>query len=240
MAVADAHADSRHSCCGGSGSDSHLAALTSACRVLRRRCSGRSACNCRVGLGYPPEVIEKWRRGAEGSEYTGKAVQSLTRKGWQARHDLKGKYGNLDHIVSGPGGVFLLDSKNLSGTARIEDGVFRVHFDVSPINDYSLTRLPRWMNGAAFGLREELHARLGWIVDVVPVVVVCGYFPQRIEDCDGVACVALDALVDWLEQQPTRLSDRDAVTVAAAINDLPLAEFPETPRSTRTTNDSRP
>src|SRR5438093_1031135 len=98
----------------------------------------------------PPEVIEKWRRGAEGERQTEKAVRSLTRKGWHARHDLKGKYGNLDHIVSGPGGVFLLDSKNLSGTVRVEEGVFSVHFDASPINDYSLTRLPRSMKGAAF------------------------------------------------------------------------------------------
>jgi hypothetical protein len=189
----------------------------------------------------PPEVIEKWRRGADGERQTGKALHVLTRRGWDARHDLKGKYGNLDHIVSGPGGVFLLDSKNLSGTARIEDGVFSVHFDASPINDYSLTRLPQSMRGAAFGVREQLRKRLGWIVDVVPVVVVCGYFPQRVECCDGVACVSVEALADWLEQQPRRLSERDAAAVAAAISDLPIAEpVPAAPKSARATSRSRP
>jgi hypothetical protein len=173
----------------------------------------------------PPEVIEKWRRGAEGERQTERALRSLRRKGWRARHDLQGKYGNLDHVVHGPSGVFLLDSKNLSGTVRIEEGVFTVHFDASPINDYSLTRLPRSMKGAAFGLRERLLERLGWIVDVVPVVVVCGNFPQRVANCDGVSCVAVDELAEWLEAQPRRLSDGDIVTVGAAINDLPAAEL---------------
>lgn len=172
----------------------------------------------------PPEVIEKWRRGAEGERQTERALGSLRKQGWRAYHDLQGKYGNLDHVVHGPGGVFLLDSKNLSGTVRVEEGVFTVHFQASPINDYSLTRLPRSLKGAAFGLRERLRERLGWIVDVVPVVVVCGNFPQRIANCDGVACVAVDALADWLEAQPRRLSDRDIVTVGSAINDLPAAE----------------
>jgi hypothetical protein len=126
----------------------------------------------------------------------------------------------------------------LSGTVRIEDGVFAVHFEATPINDYSLTRLPRWMRGAAFGVREQLRERLGWIVDVVPVIVVCGYFPQRVDDCDGVPCVAVDALADWLDEQPKRLSARDAVAVASAINDLPIAEsLPATPSGTAATTD---
>jgi hypothetical protein len=171
----------------------------------------------------PPEVIAKWGRGAEGERRTAKAIRSLKRNGWNARHDLQGKYGNLDHVVFGPGGVFLLDSKNLSGTIRIEEGVFTVHFEASPINDYSLTHLPRWMHGAASGLRGRLQEQLGWIVDVDPVVVVCGSFPQRVAQCDGVVCVAVDALADWLVAQPRRLSDGDRAAVASAINDLPSA-----------------
>lgn len=171
----------------------------------------------------PPEVIAKWGRGAEGERRTGKAIRPLKRRGWDSRHDLQGKYGNLDHVVFGPGGVFLLDSKSLSGTARVEEGVFAVHFEASPINDYSLPHLPRWMHGAASGLRDRLREKLGWIVDVDPVVVVCGNFPQRIAQCAGVAFVAVDALADWLETQPRRLSDGDRAAVAAAINDLPSA-----------------
>jgi Nuclease-related domain len=171
----------------------------------------------------PPEVIAKWGRGAEGERRTGTAIRSLKRRGWASRHDLQGKYGNLDHVVVGPGGVFLLDSKSLSGTARVEEGVFTVHFEASPINDSALPRLPRWMHGAASGLRDRLLDKLGWIVDVHPVVVLCGNFPQRIAQCDGVPFVAVDALAEWLETQPRRLSDGDRAAVVAAVNDLPSA-----------------
>ena len=75
----------------------------------------------------PPEVIAKWGRGAAGERMTGKALRGLPAD-WYVRHDLQARYGNLDHVVVGPGGVFLLDSKNLGGRALVENGVLQVVF----------------------------------------------------------------------------------------------------------------
>jgi len=174
-------------------------------------------------------VIAAWKRGAEGERQTAKALRPLEKKGWHVRHDLADRgRGNLDHVVVGMGGVFLLDSKNVAGSVIVEDGLPHVRFPKSPVNDYTLPNLVASIRGAARGVRERLHTKLGSIVDVYPVVVISGTFDQRIVP-GRVRFVRVDALAAWLEQQPRRISDTDLVAVARAVDDLPLA--PEIPWS---------
>lgn len=58
-----------------------------------------------------------WRRGAEGEERVGALLEHLRPQGWHVEHDVKvGSRGaNLDHLVIGPPGVFVINTKALSG-----------------------------------------------------------------------------------------------------------------------------
>lgn len=185
----------------------------------------------------PPEVVAKWRRGSQGEQATARALRALG-PDWYARHDLEGRFGNLDHIVVGPAGVFLLDSKNLSGRAEVEDGVLHVRFPLSPTDDWDYTRLPRALFGAAVGLRERLRQELGWIVDVHPVVVLTGLYPQRRAEAGRLVYLAVDELVPWLNEQPRRVAPQDVAAIRPIVAALPAAgdlprERREAGRSTR-------
>jgi hypothetical protein len=70
-----------------------------------------------------PDAIA-WRRGATGEQRTARLLSPLERQGWVVLHDLAvpGSRANLDHLVIGPGGVFVIDSKHYRG---------RLHFDPS-------------------------------------------------------------------------------------------------------------
>jgi len=70
--------------------------------------------------GSPPPWIENWQDGAWAEERTGKVLHPLQREGWTVLHDLPATYGNLDHVVVGPGGVFLLDTKRWRGDVTVE------------------------------------------------------------------------------------------------------------------------
>jgi hypothetical protein len=75
-------------------------------------------------LDEPPQHVQNWRRGAEGERKTEKALKPLERLGWTIEHDVqRDGRANLDHIATGPAGVFLLETKNLAGTVSFEDGV---------------------------------------------------------------------------------------------------------------------
>ncbi|HEX9696265.1 MAG TPA: nuclease-related domain-containing protein [Actinomycetota bacterium] len=67
-----------------------------------------------------------FRIGAEGEEKVGRALDALARHGYRAIHDvpLRG-WGNIDHVLVGPGGVFTVETKNTAGTVRIRGGRIR-------------------------------------------------------------------------------------------------------------------
>jgi hypothetical protein len=58
-----------------------------------------------------------WQRGARGERRTARQLRPLLRHGWVVFHDLAvpGSGANADHLVFGPGGIFLIDSKNWRG-----------------------------------------------------------------------------------------------------------------------------
>ena len=68
-----------------------------------------------------------WERGAQGEEAVARALADLP-DGWVALHDLAWpgrQRANLDHVVVGPGGVFVVDAKNWSGDIEVRDQVLR-------------------------------------------------------------------------------------------------------------------
>jgi hypothetical protein len=68
---------------------------------------------------------ELWERGAQGEVEVARALESLP-DGWVVLHDLAwpGRpRANLDHVVIGPGGVFVVDAKNWSGRLEVRDQV---------------------------------------------------------------------------------------------------------------------
>lgn len=68
-----------------------------------------------------------WEAGAEGERLTAQVLADLP-AGWVVLHDLHwpGRpLANLDHVVVGPGGVVVIDSKNWSGKVEVRDGTLR-------------------------------------------------------------------------------------------------------------------
>lgn len=151
-------------------------------------------------LDSPPEWIDKWRRGWHGERDTAKALRPLERHGWTVVHGLLGRRGDRDHVVAGPAGVFLLETKNLSGRISIEDGTLTVQHGDDPIDSWSSRRLARIVKGAAVDLQRELaHLDVRW---VTPVVVVWGDFPAGRVQANGVVYLTGHALRRWLQEQP--------------------------------------
>ena len=68
-----------------------------------------------------PDAIA-WRQGAAGEQRTARLLAALERQGWVVLHDLAipGSRTNIDHLVIGPGGVFVIDSKHYRGRLRLD------------------------------------------------------------------------------------------------------------------------
>jgi hypothetical protein len=69
-----------------------------------------------------------WEAGAEGERRTAAVLSDLATEGWQVLHDVHwpGRpFANIDHIIVGPPGVLVIDSKNWSGRVDVRDGILR-------------------------------------------------------------------------------------------------------------------
>lgn len=123
---------------------------------------------------------ELWERGAAGEEATAAALHALPASEWTVFHDVRWpgrKLANVDHVVVGPGGVFVIDSKNWSGRIEVRDGVLRqngCHREpaVASAAEAAIAvsllapRLePRWAMPVLCFIREE--PIVGWARDVM-------------------------------------------------------------------------
>jgi hypothetical protein len=66
------------------------------------------------------EQARTWQRGAHGERRTARLLDRLTRDGFAVFHDLAvpDSPANVDHLVIGPSRVFVVDSKQWSGSVR--------------------------------------------------------------------------------------------------------------------------
>ena len=70
---------------------------------------------------------DQWERGAQGERETAAALAGLP-AGWTVLHDVAWpdrQLANIDHVVVGPPGVFVIDTKNWSGRIEVDHGVLR-------------------------------------------------------------------------------------------------------------------
>jgi Nuclease-related domain len=75
------------------------------------------------GLRFRPSPdAVAWQRGAVGERRTARLLAALERHGWAVLHDLAvpGSRANIDHLVIGPGGVFVIDSKQYRGRLQLD------------------------------------------------------------------------------------------------------------------------
>jgi len=148
--------------------------------------------------------------GAIGEEQTGDVLEGLD-SSWWVEHDIQHGYGNYDHVVVGPPGVFLLDTKRLSRVARVQKDELRaggMH--------YSGTGFRR----GAVTLAEALGATLGARSWVQAVVVIWGTLGHETREEERVVYVQGENLLAWLQSQPARASRERSEEIARAVGKL--------------------
>jgi len=79
-------------------------------------------------LSRSRQRVTAWRVGAEGEQATARALEALP-DGWVVIHDrrIPGGPANIDHVVVGPPGVFVVETKQWRGRVSIDGSTIRVN-----------------------------------------------------------------------------------------------------------------
>jgi hypothetical protein len=163
----------------------------------------------------------KWRRGAEGERRTAQLLVPLRNLGWTVRHDrrIPGSAANVDHLVIGPSGVWVVDSKLWRGRVKVLGGG-RLWYGRRCLDDD--LRVLRWATGEV-GQALGGRGRTGAPVPVHPVLCVHGArLPRAQLHFDGVTLAGPEALLDVLTSSPPRLTVGEVGRLATrAVNSVP-------------------
>jgi hypothetical protein len=173
------------------------------------RCDVRDCPHVAAGLD------RELARQAIGEQWTGRTLRKLESQGWRIFHDLAASHGNIDHVVVGPGGVFLLDSKRWKGSVTVEGDSAVVRRLEDPDLHWQFTS-PAHVKRLAVEVSEAIRAGTRATVWVTPVVVVWGDFAHGV---GGNKCTFVqgDALAQWLRDQPAQIAPGRVEQIAEAV-----------------------
>jgi len=120
---------------------------------------------------WPSDASGRWVAGAVGEQATAQLLGQLSHR-WVVLHDRRRRGGgNLDHLLVGPPGVAVIDSKRFRGPVVVRGpvrGLWRPRFEVAGQDrDVLVDGVLRQRDEVAAAVEDA-----GWRVPVRPIIVV--------------------------------------------------------------------
>jgi hypothetical protein len=156
----------------------------------------------------PSPETGAWRRGSAGERRTARLLSRLERHGWAVLHDLAvpGSRANIDHLLIGPGGVFVIDSKLYSGKLHLATGgsLWHGRHPMAPV-----------LRAVQFEADQAAQVLSAPGVEVVPLVAIHGAsVPWGKLVVDGVPVVSARRLAELLRRLPAVLGPERVARLA--------------------------
>jgi hypothetical protein len=173
-----------------------------------------------LGLVWAVQKIfhlsDRAAQGAKGEEQVGQVLESLRSKGWIILHDLLiPTAGNIDHLIIGPAGIFVVETKShrgritVQGTQLLRNG--------KPLEKDFI----RQVKAQSMVLNQRLQQQLRQNWYIQPIICFTQAFVQipgnRVEN---VWVLPLKWLLPTLERQPSRLTPTQVNHLASVIRIL--------------------
>jgi hypothetical protein len=155
--------------------------------------------------------VDRWSKGANGEEKVARALEALA-PGYFVLHDrgIPGSKANIDHVVVGPPGVFIVETKNVAGRVTVEGGRLRVAGREKGYVEQAWREAVAVQSAAA-----ETFASLG--IDVKPLLCFTrDGLPRKATSAEGVPLLSPRGVVSTIRSMPSRLDPEQV----AALHEL--------------------
>ena len=137
---------------------------------------------------------EKFAAGAVGEQLVAQTLRRLESVGYRVIDDIRWPgttRANIDHVIYGPTGMFVVDAKNWTGKITVKDGVLRQ-------NGYNRTRETTKVTEMTTALQTHLGVSVG---SLTPVLCLAGQNDIDATWCESTLVVGLDRLAPWIFRQ---------------------------------------
>ncbi|MFG1943346.1 nuclease-related domain-containing protein [Nonomuraea sp. NPDC048826] len=171
-----------------------------------------------------------WRKGAAGERATARRLRTLELAGYTVLHDLAipRSNANIDHLVIGSTGVFVIDSKKWHRRTTLRAASGTLWIGRQPID-----KVVRPVLFEARRAGEVLSQATGRRVDVTSIIAVHGSrLPRfRVITARGATLLRAARLIGFITRRPHRhdVAEVSALTTAATAYLPPYAQAPDLP-----------
>lgn len=155
-----------------------------------------------------PKSAKPLALGRDGEIVVGQLLETLHRDGYRVFHDIPGERGNIDHVIVGPGGIFVIETKTNSKPIG-RDSKVKYDGHCLKVDGFIPDRDPiAQVKAAVEQINQILHQFTGKQYPIRPVVVYAGWYIDRPKAFD-VWVMNENLLVKWVKKAYSKLSDED-------------------------------
>ena len=157
--------------------------------------------------------VRNLRQGREGEKAVGQYLEKLREKGFQILHDVPGKNFNIDHVVIGQSGIFVIETKTIS---KPKSGKPIIEYDGAEVrvDGFTPDRNPIMQAKALTGwLRELIKESTGRDFAVRPVVLYPGWYVSHQPKGAEVWVLNPKGLPAFLDHEQKTISPEDVFLV---------------------------
>lgn len=157
--------------------------------------------------------------GLSGEKAVAEKLDELRAHGYHVIHDIPGDSFNVDHVVVGPTGVFVVETKTRS---KVEGPDARVDYDGQTIRvaGFEPDRDPiKQVRASSDFIQTLIKNKIGLDIAIQPVVVFPGWWVNEPKPTPDVWVLNETRLLGYIKNERNEMSPERIVTVSSAMKD---------------------
>jgi hypothetical protein len=170
--------------------------------------------------------IRQLRRGREGERIVAEVLETIRQDGFRVFHDIIGPNFNVDHLLVGPRGVYVIETKTIT---RPHSRIATIWYDGETVSVAGLTpeRDPvKHASALATSMGELVKESSGKTYAVRPVVFYPGWSVERPHNLrPDVWVLNPKALPGLIQNEPVALEDDEVNVIAFHLSRYVRAEI---------------
>jgi hypothetical protein len=163
------------------------------------------------------QAVGRFRLGRDGERRVAEELEKLRQRGFRVFHDIQGDGFNVDHLLVGPQGVFLIETKTRRKRVR---GQVRIRYDGQAVTfpgDRPRRAAIRQATALASWIADLVHESSGRRCFVRPVVLIPDWYVDVTVEDPSVWVLNPKMLAGFIAREPSRLGPEDVELIAAQI-----------------------
>jgi hypothetical protein len=183
--------------------------------VLISLCAFVLVCWATWRVMHGRRVMRQLRQGRDGERAVAELLERMREEGFRVFHDISGPNFNVDHLLVGPQGLYVIETKTISKPTN-RDATIKYDGVTVTVGGFKPDRDPvRQVTAIANWIRDLVKESTGRVVPVRPVVLYPGWFVEPAKNKEApVWVLSPRALPSLVANEPTPLQAEDVNMVA--------------------------